>query len=273
MGLSACSAKNSSTYFDGETHFDVMKRTSFAGASGTIVLDNVTGTRDPNSAYFTLHNFVEADQGQAGGDGSVLYKAVESRLFRDAEWETVNDFIFNDGTTTPPPDLPPLVPNRNHINNALRIVGLTFCAISLLLSFGFAGWTIHKRGTYVIKASQPVFLLIVCAGSAILGAAIIPLSFDQGSASQQGSDIACQVFPWFVSIGFVVIFSALFTKTHRINKLFTNPSFKRMKVSAFDVAIPMMVLVSGKFFSFWRYFLPPALINYTCSAEIKSFVP
>jgi len=257
MGLAACSAKNSSAYFDGETHFAHMQKTSFAGASGTIVLDNVTGTRTAESAIFTLHNLVVDDQGSEEGN-SVMYKAVESRLFRNGEWETVADFVFNDGTTNVSKDLPPLVVDLNLCSFGFRATGLTICAIIILLSFGFAGWTVYKRETHVIKASQPIFLLIICAGSAILGASIVPLSIDQGSASQQMGDIACQITPWFVFIGFVVIFSALFTKTHRINKLFSNPSFKRIKVTALDVAKPMIALVTVNILvlSLWTAFAP-----------------
>jgi hypothetical protein len=38
-------------------------------------------------------------------------------------------------------------------------------------------------------------------------------------ANQHGLDVACMATPWLLSIGFVTAFSALFSKTWRLNKV------------------------------------------------------
>jgi cell division protein FtsB len=49
--------------------------------------------------------------------------------------------------------------------------------------------------------------------------------------------IACHAFPWLLLNGYVIAFSALFTKTHRINFIFHQPSFKRIIVTPLDVML------------------------------------
>mmetsp|Transcript_46416 Transcript_46416/g.70058 ORF Transcript_46416/g.70058 Transcript_46416/m.70058 type:complete len:458 (+) Transcript_46416:138-1511(+) len=52
LGLSACNVSQPNSYFDGWTHFGQILNTQFEGASGQIVLDKSTGSRDPRSAFF-----------------------------------------------------------------------------------------------------------------------------------------------------------------------------------------------------------------------------
>lgn len=77
-----------------------------------------------------------------------------------------------------------------------------------------------------------------------MGASIIPKSLDDQVVSAHGANVACTVFPWLLALGWCLAFSALFSKTYRINKIFHNPSFKRVKIEAQDVMVPMMVLLS-----------------------------
>jgi gamma-aminobutyric acid type B receptor len=77
-----------------------------------------------------------------------------------------------------------------------------------------------------------------------MGSAIIPLSLDPGVVSLEGASRACIAMPWLLACGFSLTFSALFTKTHRILTIMRNAaSFKRVKVTALDVAKPMIALL------------------------------
>ena len=72
-----------------------------------------------------------------------------------------------------------------------------------------------------------------------------PLSIDDEIASVQGCSIACMAAPWFLGIGFSCSFSALFSKTLRVNKLFgAANSFQRIIVTVKDVMKPFIVLLS-----------------------------
>jgi len=93
-----------------------------------------------------------------------------------------------------------------------------------------------------------------------MGTSIIPLVIDRGIASEQGCDAACISFPWLLAVGFSITFASLFTKTHRINQIFKNAaSFRRVKISAWDVAKPMLILIGANILvlALWSGLSPP----------------
>eukprot|EP00980_Cylindrotheca_fusiformis_P017256 scaffold5338_cov112-Cylindrotheca_fusiformis.AAC.3 len=109
LGLSACSGVSSDGFLDGETHFKHFTETSFAGASGRVSFDNVTGTRDVTGAIFRLTNFVPTEVvDDETGETVVSFTPYVTDVFQDGKWEEVREFIFNDGTPNIPPDSPPI---------------------------------------------------------------------------------------------------------------------------------------------------------------------
>ena len=163
LGLAACDAaadNGEDAYFDGPTHFNRVLANQFAGTSGDVVFLD-TGTRDPESALFSLTNFI--DDEELSTDATVQFKAVEASVFRSGEWEELVPYVFNDGTTNIPRDLPELETDSNYLSPGLRGLGLALCAIIIIFSVGFAAWTWMQRGQRVVRASQPIFLLTICA--------------------------------------------------------------------------------------------------------------
>eukprot|EP00584_Thalassiosira_punctigera_P010290 CAMPEP_0172545676 /NCGR_PEP_ID=MMETSP1067-20121228/15545_1 /TAXON_ID=265564 ORGANISM="Thalassiosira punctigera, Strain Tpunct2005C2" /NCGR_SAMPLE_ID=MMETSP1067 /ASSEMBLY_ACC=CAM_ASM_000444 /LENGTH=649 /DNA_ID=CAMNT_0013332467 /DNA_START=297 /DNA_END=2243 /DNA_ORIENTATION=+ len=141
-----------------------------------------------------------------------------------------------------PQDLPPMTIDMNYLGDWVFFGYIAFSIIALL-SLGFATFTFVKRKHPTIRKSQPKFLLMLSAGVLILGSTIIPLTFDDGRYSTQACSIACMATPWLASIGFSTVFSALFSKIWRLNKIFHNPkSFERIKVMEKDVIAPFAVL-------------------------------
>jgi gamma-aminobutyric acid type B receptor len=61
-------------------------------------------------------------------------------------------------------------------------------------------------------------------------------------------DIACMATPWLISAGFVTIFSALFSKTWRLNILFRKGHImRRVQVPPSDVILPFCILLTINF--------------------------
>jgi hypothetical protein len=241
LGLAACNATRDGQFFNGTTHFETFKTTTFEGASGTNVYDNQTGTRVASSARFTLLNFVE-DQLEEGQ--TIRLHAVESDVFRDGKWIQVEQLVFNDGSTVPPSDLPDAHEDDNYIGAALRGIGLGMAGLILFVSIGFTLWTAMNRNSRVVKASQPVFLCMITVGCFLMGSSLIFLSFDDEVVSTNACSAFCVVIPWLVFMGWILAFSALFTKTNRVNQIFHNPTYKRIKVTVWDVMKPAVALMS-----------------------------
>ena len=250
LGLAACNAiaaKNGGggrQILTGEKHFQLTTEANFLGASGRVAIDPVTGTREATSAMFTLTNFVQDDDNNVGDkDNRIGIKAVVTNVFQNGDWTTLEPFIYNDGTFDIPADLPPSTIDRNHIATPARILILAFGFAPVLLSILFAVWTKIHSTDRVVKASQPIFLYIICLGSGLMGSSIILLGMDDKIMPEESCQINCIVFPWLFAMGFSLTAAALFTKTHRINMIINQKQFRRISVSALDVMKPMFFLV------------------------------
>jgi 7 transmembrane sweet-taste receptor of 3 GCPR/Receptor family ligand binding region len=245
VGLSACEAANAGLELTGREHYDRLVQTRFTGVMEDVVLIPDTGSRNPNATFFTVTNYVEQD---AAADGDfVQFRGTVTDWYRDGQWTNIKAYILNDGTSNVPPDLPPVVVDMNYYSTGIRALVAAYCGIAILLSIGFASWTYAKRMTRVIRASQPFFLYLICVGTTILALSMIPLSLDHGVASVEGCTVACNAVVWLIALGSTIIFSALFTKTHRINKILrSSRRFRRIKVETRDVVMPMIVFLGGE---------------------------
>ena len=116
------------------------------------------------------------------------------------------EYVYSDGTTTFPQPLPTLEHNYNYLGPGVRGTGLALAGLVFATAIFFALWSTRYRATRVVRASQPMFLHMIIAGTVLMAATIITLSFDDQVASQAGCDIACALNPWFITYGFVISF-------------------------------------------------------------------
>jgi hypothetical protein len=220
IGLGACDALNrTGGSFSGNRHFSRMLTTSFNGVTGLVQLDSETANRLPNSTRYRLVNFVGREMvietnrdNRSTTVNAVRFESVDSGLYYQGNWTQLSPFVFNDGTTIPPGNLPPVNEDLRYIIPVIRGFSLTLYAICIISAISCIVWTWRWRNTRVVRASQPFFLYLICVGVIILAGHIVTLIFDTGFASQQACSRACTAGVWLLSIGMNVIFSALFTK-------------------------------------------------------------
>ena len=149
LGLAACDIfKNnepSENEITGMDHFAKIMETTFVGTSGSIQFSNLTGTRNPTSAFFSLNNHVvDLD---ASSTSEIHFRQVLSDIYQNGEWRQLQEYIFNDGTSNIPPDLPPINVDYNHLSSWLRILGFCLASLVVLMAAGFAVWTYKHQGT------------------------------------------------------------------------------------------------------------------------------
>lgn len=122
--------------------------------------------------------------------------------------------------------------------------GYACAGLVILMALSFAVWVWYNRKTRVVSAMQPFFLLELTLGVLLIGSSLIPMSIDDGVTSETGCNIACNSWPWLLSVGFIVSLSAIFSKLWRINKIFTNSQqLRRRAVMEKDVIVPSLVLI------------------------------
>jgi hypothetical protein len=145
----------------------------------------------------------------------------------------------------------PVELEENLLEN-LTSVGYICFAVILSSALLCLVWTVYHRDNMVVRAAQPFFLLILLGGIVILASTILPLSFDDGGTVNDDDIMSetfavgiCMSLPWLAFTGFAVIFSALFSKTWRVNKLFhAQTSHARTQVAYLDVLGPFAVIFS-----------------------------
>lgn len=128
LGLAACDAVTDDLQLSGKTHFDMLKETEFDGASGRVTFHNVTGTRDPSGTLYMVQNYV-VDEREDG----LSFKPVITNLFQKQQWNKLEDYIFNDGTSSLPIDLaPPKAESEMPLAYILSGAGLIFAFLGFV---------------------------------------------------------------------------------------------------------------------------------------------
>lgn len=218
LGLAACKF-DSEQGFTGTQILKALRTESFTGASGLVRMDPETTSRDPFSALYVIFN-TEAKEDLSG---MVTFKTNPSIIMSPTTdgFEAIpsHPFIFSDGTQNWPDPLPPIEEDFDFVFRELRFTGCVMSIICLLSSIFFASWTYRNRNHRVVKGSQPMFLYLICFGAAIFGSTSLPASIDDEYFSKEACDRACMIQPWLYSVGFVIVFSALYSKTFVINKV------------------------------------------------------
>jgi len=159
LGLAACQAYAVNESFTGVDHFNYFKNTTFEGVSGEVRFDPETGTRDPTSALYRVANYIEQEETDPGtGETAVRFVPVVSSLFQDGEWNEVVPYVFNDGTTDLPEDLPP--PEVVEELNVALVIGVSI-GLVIVMGVGVFLFYEHKRklndAVWKIKKDEILF--------------------------------------------------------------------------------------------------------------------
>lgn len=118
-------------------------------------------------------------------------------------------------------------------------VEIAFAVItSILIAFSIALLIVIfvYRENKVIFASAPVFLMLILAGSIIIYCTVYAWQIHTSKA-------ACILRFWFLGLGFVLMFGALFSKTYRVARIFRQSKLVVLKITNKDVGILLAILV------------------------------
>jgi 7 transmembrane sweet-taste receptor of 3 GCPR/Periplasmic binding protein domain len=163
-----------------------------------------------------------------------------------------------------PSSLPLLNVNENRIND-LSFLGFMAVAIVYTLAVALVVFTISRRNLRVIKASQPLFLVIILIGVTLMISTIIPFSFeDSNQYSLVSVNNGCMAYPWLLTLGFATAFAALLSKTWRINKIFLSGfRFTRNVVTVSEVLTPVALLLCANILvlSLWTFQAPMRFVR------------
>lgn len=243
LGIAACEAEAQMP--TGQDIYETMLGATFQGSSGPVQFQRETGSRSFRGLKFEIHNIRALPPDQ---NGEVLVKAVVAEVvdfLADEHVQSVQPFLYADGSTSPPSDLPEVSVDLNEIPTPVIASGYALCAILMLVSVFWIWWTLHFRRNRTVQSAQPFFLVLVCVGAFIMSSSIIPMGF-QEPMPQRVLDVGCMATPWLFSLGFTTSFSALSAKLWRIGRLHkASVAFQRVTIRPRDAVMPFLILLTA----------------------------
>ena len=160
--------------------------------------------------------------------------------------------------------LPPVELNTNPLG-MIKILSYLLFGIVVITVVSLGTWIWRHKTSKVVRSSQPIFLFLILAGALIMSTTILTLTVEdqdiiQASCKSDASiiisddmkkgmssaqDVACNLNVWFLSIGFTLIFAALFSKTWRLNRIIRASShFKKVTITVKDVLLPLFAMLA-----------------------------
>ena len=157
-------------------------------------------------------------------------------------WANVDgtQFLFFDGSPDEP--LPKMeIRDPHYLSKSIQTTGFFLVSLALFLCISTGLWVYRNRESRLVKAGQPEFMYLLCIGGCFVAASLLFLSFDEsdGMSEKQLSSM-CAAFPWFFVLGYLVMYSAVFSKLWRLSKLL---QMRRRAVGIKQVLLPFTVSI------------------------------
>lgn len=219
-----------------------MTEVNITGASGRVRFERGQKFRDVADVTVAVYNVRRKSRRRLADSGSTGYElVVASEGSTGNGWADVLGVVYRDGSTVAPTTTRVIV-EPNYLYGWVRGIGLFLMAVAWLLSLGSMVLLYVLRKDSYVQRAQPFFMHLLCFGSFLISVAILTLSFDEGSGwTTESLSAACMATLWFFFLGQIVMFSALFTKQWRLDKVL---QFRRgNKVTIRKVIAPLAGLI------------------------------
>lgn len=211
LGLSACTAITTDLTLNGQDHHQALALTTFQGITGNVAFNNVTASRDPSSTMYRVDNFLVMDNPNNASE--VVLEAVLTHLFQNSSWETMQDFVFNDGTTNLPADIAPAL-TKDSLPVPYLAGGLALCVVILGLLWAVIREHRRKSNDSVWKVKKEE--LKFASPPAVLGSGTFGLVL---LAEYRGTQVAVKrVIPRKINKGSSFFFTAFDAKEQEKEK-------------------------------------------------------
>ncbi|XP_072016481.1 gamma-aminobutyric acid type B receptor subunit 2-like [Amphiura filiformis] len=179
-------------------------------------------------------------------EGEFLERPVA--LFTDNEeggvFEMVGNFIWPGGHVPldhTPKDVIKVLNVHKGISVALYTAMSTLAIIGILMALFFLAFNLRYREKRFVKMSSPNLNNLIILGSVLVYATIFVGGLDSNLVSLAVEAQFCQLRVWLLSLGFVLAFGSMFSKTWRVHKIAAFKTPKRVIIK--DQQLFLMVFV------------------------------
>jgi len=138
--------------------------------------------------------------------------------------------------------VPPPAPDL-YIGWVARTIMWIIAGVSCLASIVAAVWVWAHKEERVIRASQPVFLYLICGGTFVMASSVFTLGIEDDIASVELTSATCMANYWLYSIGFTAVISALFSKMWMLGQVFQKPrNEQRIEITKQNILLPFFFI-------------------------------
>jgi len=116
-----------------------------------------------------------------------------------------------------------------------ELVILCMVASVILITLGLIVWILIFHNHIVIRASQPLFVILALVGTIVMYCSIFFWTLHT-------DDVHCTLVRWFLAIGFGLTYGAMFARIYRIGQIFLVKSLDVFKVTNMMI-IPIVAII------------------------------
>ncbi|XP_033627262.1 uncharacterized protein LOC117290084 [Asterias rubens] len=146
------------------------------------------------------------------------------------------------------------------INRIVFIAFSSVAGVGILLSLFFLGFNVRYRKLRIVRMSSPNLNNIILIGTSLVYASVVIFGIDENLVDDELFLVFCHVRVWLLSVGFVLAFGGMFSKTWRVHKVVAMKTPKRVVVQdrqlyaivAFLLLVDVAILVPWQILFPWR---------------------
>lgn len=139
-------------------------------------------------------------------------------------------------------------PSKTSIDG-VKNIAMALGMINCLFAFACIMWTVAMRRHVIVKASQPLLLVLVGVGTIVSSTTIFVMVIDDKVGPPAGEGIndqanwACMAQPWFYGAGFAITYCSMIVKLRRVAKVFKSAVKMSRKVRGVSFKMTLLILM------------------------------
>ncbi|XP_033638880.1 gamma-aminobutyric acid type B receptor subunit 2-like [Asterias rubens] len=215
-----------------------MNETNFRGVTGSVQF------REGERLGSTVHKQLQGDVEMKVAEYYAVTDSLNLSSGSGFKWAVGGDKIPRDTQVT----------KTELLTVSLALFGVmsSIAVAGIIMAHGFLFFNMRYRNQRYIKMSSPFLNNLIIMGGILTYVSVVLLGIDHGvSLSEQAYTVICTSRAWILCLGFTLAFGAMFSKTWRVHRIFTNIKMKKkvikdgqlIAIVGFMAVIDLVILI------------------------------
>ncbi|XP_077989812.1 gamma-aminobutyric acid type B receptor subunit 1-like [Glandiceps talaboti] len=225
-----------------EMFYEIMSQTNFEGVSGPVLFTD-TGDRQ---------GLMQVEQLQSGKEVRVGIYDPSSSADIKITWSDNPTIVWQGGK--PPADAEQIIEQLQVVTFALFVTMATLASIGIVIALGFLWFNLRYRYHRFIKMSSPYMNNLILFGCILAYISIILSGIDTSITGSNEYLLIQKTNCWILAVSFSLAFGAMFSKTWRVHKIFTNKKLEKRVIKDVQLfgMVGLLVLIDVFVLSLWE---------------------